>query len=110
MIASNSRNEQNLIVTNLLDQEIVYCGNRFIVYALNPDQNMDVRVMWGKEKQNVVIACGHSILNRSCRTDIGRLMLRYGGGGHSMAGTCQVPVEKWEQILNEIVTTSIMSP
>lgn len=108
MLREKSRIEQNVIITNLLDQDVIYCGNRFIVYALNPDQNMDIRIMWGKDKQNVVIACGHSILNLSSRTNIGSLMLKYGGGGHTMAGTCQVPMENWEQIHQEIVAASIM--
>jgi len=106
MILENSRIEQNVIVTNLLDQDILYCGNRFIVYALNQNQNMDVRIMWGKKRQNVVFACGHSILNRSCRTNVGRLMLSYGGGGHSMAGTCQVPFKGWENTVEEIVAAA----
>jgi nanoRNase/pAp phosphatase (c-di-AMP/oligoRNAs hydrolase) len=30
-------------------------------------------------------------------------MLRYGGGGHLAAGTCQVPHEDSERVLAEIV-------
>ncbi len=93
----------NVIVTNLLNEETIYAGNRFLVYALFPDQNIEVRVMWGKDKQNVVFTCGHSILNRTSNTDVGSLMLHYGGGGHRKVGTCQVPVADWERILGEIV-------
>lgn len=103
MMKNASRVEGNVIITNLLDVETVYVGNRFIVYALFPEQNIDVRIMWGREKGNVVIACGHSIMNRSSRTNIGRLMARYGGGGHSMAGTCQVGVDEWEAVSREII-------
>lgn len=94
---------ENVIVTNLLDEETIYSGNRFMVYALNPDQNIEVRVMWGKNKQNVVFACGHSILNRTGKTNVGELMLKYGGGGHEKVGTCQVPTEGYEQVLEKIV-------
>lgn len=93
----------NVIITNLKEEETIYSGNRFLVYALFPKPNVEVRVMWGKKKQNVVFACGHSILNRTCQTNIGKLMLKYGGGGHKMVGTCQVPAENWEEKLNEIV-------
>ena len=31
-------------------------------------------------------------------------MLRYGGGGHLAAGTCQVPHDEAERVLAEIVT------
>ncbi|NQU63267.1 MAG: exopolyphosphatase [SAR324 cluster bacterium] len=104
MLKRSSEVKGNLIVTNLKAETTVHSGNRFMVYALYPEQNIDVRVMWGRDNQNVVFACGHSILNRTSKTNVGKLMLKYGGGGHHMAGTCQVPVEKWEAILKEIVT------
>ncbi|MBT6613445.1 MAG: exopolyphosphatase, partial [Deltaproteobacteria bacterium] len=105
MLRSSSRVEKKTIITNLLESETLYVGNRFIIYALFPDQNIDVRIMWGRNRENVVIACGHSILNRSSRTSIGRLMGKYGGGGHSMAGTCQVAVQDWESVSAEIIAT-----
>ena len=45
--------------------------------------------MWGREKQNTVYTVGKSILKRGNPIDIGELMLKHGGGGHSAAGTCQ---------------------
>ncbi len=53
-------------------------------------------------KQNVAIACGYSVLNRTCTVDIGQLMLEYGGGGHEMVGTCQVPYERADTVIREI--------
>lgn len=93
----------NVVVTNLMSEDVIYAGNRFLVYALFPEQNIEVRVMWGKGKQNVVFACGHSILNRTSKTDVGKLMLEYNGGGHKKVGTCQIPLKDWEQSLDEIV-------
>ena len=95
----------NTIVSNLLSEKVIYSGNRFVIYAMFPEQNVDVRVMLGRNNQNVVIACGHSILNRTCQTDIGELMLKYGGGGHKAVGTCQLPFENWKDKLDEIVET-----
>ena len=95
--------QDNVIVTNLMNEETIFAGNRFVVYALHPQQNIEVRVMWGKEKQNVVFTCGHSILNRTSKTNVGKLMLKHGGGGHEKVGTCQVPTDNWEGVLNEIV-------
>jgi nanoRNase/pAp phosphatase (c-di-AMP/oligoRNAs hydrolase) len=94
----------NVIVTNLLNEEQMYCGNRFMVFGLFPDQNIELRVQWGKNKQNVVFACGHSVLNRTSKTHVGKLMLKYDGGGHERVGTCQVEIENWEQSLEEIIT------
>jgi nanoRNase/pAp phosphatase (c-di-AMP/oligoRNAs hydrolase) len=61
--------------------------------------------MPGKQGQNTVIAVGHSVLNRSSQTDVGELMLRYGGGGHHAAGTCQVPHQHADRILAELIET-----
>jgi nanoRNase/pAp phosphatase (c-di-AMP/oligoRNAs hydrolase) len=62
-------------------------------------------VIWGKAKQNMVFTVGHSIINRSSKTDVGSLMLKHGGGGHRVVGTCQVPVTDWVRVLAELVAT-----
>ena len=95
--------DKNIIVTNLMNEEDISCGNRFMVYALYPDQNIEIRVMWGREKENVVFTCGHSIINRSSRTNVASLMLKYGGGGHEKVGTCQVIEDFWEEVLQELI-------
>lgn len=79
-----------LAVLDLRDEETIYAGNRFMIYALFPETNISCHLMWGKGKQNTVMAFGKSIFDRSNKTHIGELMLRYGGGGHAAAGTCQV--------------------
>ncbi|MBU2648925.1 exopolyphosphatase [bacterium] len=104
MMQRCSKTRKNVIVSNLLSEETIYSGNRFVIYAIFPEQNVEVRVMWGRDRQNIVFACGHSILNRTCKVNIGKLMLAYGGGGHEKVGTCQVPLEGWEKRLKEIVT------
>ena len=103
MLKKSCQVRGNVIITNLLNEETIYCGNRFYVYALYPEQNIEARVMWGKDKQNVVFTCGYSILNKTSKTNVGKLMLKYGGGGHLMVGTCQVRTEDWEWVLEEIV-------
>jgi len=103
MLAENNTVHDNVVVIDLFEQQTIYCGNRFLVYALFPDQNIEVRVMLGREGQNVVFACGHSILNRTSKTNVGKLMLEYGGGGHEQVGTCQISPEDRERVLGEIV-------
>ena len=51
----------------------------------------------------MVFSCGHSIINRSSQTNVGELMLKYGGGGHTRVGTCQIPVADWKQVRNELI-------
>jgi len=91
MVKAHTKVAGNVIVSDLRGVEPIYTGNRFLVYSLYPQQNVSLWIVDGKQKQNVSIACGYSILNRTCTADIGKLMLKYGGGGHQMVGTCQVP-------------------
>ena len=93
----------DLVVVDLRDEEIIHAGNRFMIYALYPECRVSAHLIWGKQKQNMVIAVGKSILDRTSTTDIGALMLRYGGGGHHAAGTCQVPADDAERVLCEII-------
>ncbi|CAO3372458.1 exopolyphosphatase [Azospirillum argentinense] len=93
----------NVVVIDLRREETIYAGNRFMIYAMYPESNVSIHVLWGLKQQNTVLACGKSIINRSSRTNIGPLMLEYGGGGHEAAGTCQVDNDKAETVLEEIV-------
>jgi nanoRNase/pAp phosphatase (c-di-AMP/oligoRNAs hydrolase) len=93
----------DLVVVDLRNEETIHAGNRFMIYALFPQCRVSAHLIWGKQKQNMVIAVGKSILDRTSTTDIGGLMLQYGGGGHHAAGTCQVPVEEAERVLGEII-------
>ena len=92
-----------VVVLDLRKEDPIYPGNRFMIYALFPDANVSIHVMWGVQKQNTVLAIGKSILNRSSKTDIGPLCLKYGGGGHAAAGTCQIANDKADQVLKEVV-------
>jgi nanoRNase/pAp phosphatase (c-di-AMP/oligoRNAs hydrolase) len=93
----------NLVVLDLREDEVIHPTNRFMIYALRPECNMSIHVLWGLKRQNTVFAMGKSIVDRSSRTDVGTLMLSYGGGGHEAAGTCQVPTEDAETVLGELV-------
>lgn len=94
---------KNLAVLDLRDEETIWATNRFMIYALFPQCNISIHVLWGVQKQNTVFATGKSILDRSSRTDIGSLMLDYDGGGHEAAGTCQVANEKAAEILATLI-------
>jgi nanoRNase/pAp phosphatase (c-di-AMP/oligoRNAs hydrolase) len=93
----------NLVVLDLREEKTIYAGNRFLIYALFPETNISIHVLWGLKNQNTVFATGKSILNRSSKTNIGTLMLEYGGGGHENAGTCQVSNDMAEDVLGALV-------
>ena len=94
---------KNCVVLDLRNEEDIYVGNRFMIYAIYPECNISIHVLWGLKKQNTVFATGKSILNKTSKTNIGPLMLEYGGGGHENAGTCQVANDKAEDELLAII-------
>jgi nanoRNase/pAp phosphatase (c-di-AMP/oligoRNAs hydrolase) len=93
----------NLVVLDLRNEEVIHAGNRFIIYAIFPECNISIHVIWGREKLNTVFATGKSIFDRSSKTSVGKLMLKYGGGGHSAAGTCQVSNDMAEEVLEKLI-------
>ena len=93
----------NLAVLDLRNEETIWATNRFMIYALFPQTNISIHVMWGLQKQNTVFATGKSILDRSSKTNVGELMLQYGGGGHQAAGTCQVANDQAESTLATLI-------
>lgn len=101
-LQERSRLDKHLVTIDLRDEETIYAGNRFVVYAMFPQASISMHVMWGKAKQNVVFAIGKSILNRTSKTHVGNLCLKHGGGGHEAAGTCQVATERADTALAEL--------
>ena len=95
---------QNLVVLDLRHEETIYAGNRFMIYALYPECNISIHVLWGFQKQNVVFAVGNSILDRSSKTNIGELMFDYNGGGHANAGTCQIEITKADKVQEKLIS------
>jgi nanoRNase/pAp phosphatase (c-di-AMP/oligoRNAs hydrolase) len=95
--------DDDVVVVDLRDEHIIYAGNRFMVYALYPQTRVSIHALWGRDKQNTVFAVGKSIADRTSPVDIGSIMLKYGGGGHLAAGTCQVDNNDAERVLPELI-------
>jgi len=93
----------DVVVVDLRNEETIFAGNRFMVYALFPDARVSIHVLWGKDKLNTVFAAGKSIVDRTSPVDIGSVMLGYGGGGHLAAGTCQVDIADAERVRAELI-------
>ncbi len=94
---------KNLVILDLRDEDTIWAANRFLIYALYPETNISIHVMWGLKKQNTVFAIGKSIFDRGSKTNVGDLCLKYGGGGHMAAGTCQVPNDQSEKTLGDLI-------
>lgn len=92
-----------LVVLDLRNEDVIWCTNRFMIYALFPQCMLSMHVLWGLKQQNTVFAVGKSILDRSSKINVGEIMLAHGGGGHLAAGTCQVPNDQAESTRKELI-------
>ena len=100
-----ARVHNNLVLVDLRKEANVWACNRFMVYALFPEINISMHVIADPIKRNTLFAVGKSILNRTSKTNVGALMLEYGGGGHEAAGTCQVSNDQADAVLAKLVAT-----
>ena len=103
MVTAHTTVDGNVIITDLRGVDTIFTGNRFLVYSLYPEQNISLWIVDGRDKLNAPIAVGHSILNRTSKTNVGELMLKNGGGGHPQVGTCQVDYADADRVIAEIV-------
>ncbi len=92
-----------VVVLDLREEEIIHAGNRFMIYALYPETQISIHVTWGFQKQNTAVMIGKSIVNKGSQADIGAICLKYGGGGHKNAGTCQLDNDKVDGELPAII-------
>lgn len=100
-----SHQDGNVVITDLRDLEHVPVGNRFLIYALYPQVNVSVRLQWGPQKKFPIMTVGHSIFNRTCKTNVGEMAARYGGGGHRGAGSIPLmddPDQQIQMIVGEL--------
>ncbi|HET9028681.1 MAG TPA: exopolyphosphatase [Candidatus Aquilonibacter sp.] len=100
-----SRQDGNVVITDVRGLRELPSGNRFLIYDLFPESNVSLRIADGRNNEFVSIQVGHSILNRTCKTSVGDMLALYGGGGHQGAGTCQVAPSDAERVLGEVIET-----
>jgi nanoRNase/pAp phosphatase (c-di-AMP/oligoRNAs hydrolase) len=99
-----------LVMLDLRGEETIFAGNRFVIYALFPECDISVHVLWGLKQQNTVFAIGKSILDRASPVDVGALCAAYGGGGHEAAGTCQIANADAERVRLELIAALDRDP
>ena len=101
MVAAHTETYGNLLVSDLRGVDPIYTGNRFMIYSLYPDQNISVWITSGKGGEGMACAIGYSILNKTATLDVGKLCLKYNGGGHKKVGTCQFKDEASMKVMLE---------
>ena len=103
MVKKHAKVVGNALFVDLRGVDPICAGNRFLIYTLFPDQNISLWIVDGRNKVNVAVTVGYSIINRSATVDVGSLMLSYGGGGHHQVGTCQVAYAEADRVIEEIL-------
>jgi len=98
----NARRQENLLIVDFRNEPMIYACNRFMVYALFPEINISLYMLRSHRPGFIEVAVGKSIVNRTSGTDVGHLLLEYGGGGHEAAGTCQVPEAEADRVVAEL--------
>ena len=92
-----------VVILDLRKEETIYAGNRFYIYSIFPDCAYSVHIVNGRN-DNTPVMIGKSIFNDTGRADIGAICLKYGGGGHRNAGTCQLKNSEVEASLPDIIS------
>jgi hypothetical protein len=94
----------NVIYADLRGIVKIPDGNRFLVFTLFPEGNIQVKVSDDSQRSNTTaISVGYNIFNPTSKVNVGELLQRYGGGGHKVVGSCRVPNDQAEQAITEIV-------
>jgi len=94
----------NVIYCDLRGIEEIPEGNRFLIFTLFPQGNIQVKVAYDTQRENTTaISVGYNIFNPTSQVNVGELLKRYGGGGHKVVGSSRVPNDKAEQAIGEIV-------
>ena len=103
MVKAHTRTVGNVIISDLRNVDPIYTGNRFLIYSMYPEQNISAWIVNGKGGVGCSAAVGYSIINKTCKVDVGHLMLKYNGGGHEKVGTCRFSDDNMETDLPKML-------
>jgi len=94
----------NVIYCDLRGVKEIPDGNRFLVFTLFPQGNIQVKVADDPQRENTTaISVGYNIFNPTSQVNVGELLTKYGGGGHRVVGSSRVPNDRADQAIREIL-------
>jgi oligoribonuclease NrnB/cAMP/cGMP phosphodiesterase (DHH superfamily) len=103
-LEENTRLEKNVSITDFRHFSKTPVGNRFLVYSLFPDSNVNIKIRLDEENREMIIVnAGHSIFNPGCNVNVGLLLAEYGGGGHPGAASARFPISKADEYIPQII-------
>ncbi len=96
---------KNVIYVDLRGIKEIPDGNRFLIFTLFPQGNIQVKVAHDSQRENTTaISVGYNIFNPTSSVNVGELLKNYGGGGHKVVGSSRVPNDKAESAIAEILS------
>lgn len=92
-ILSHSTLNGTLLITDFREvDDRSWIANRFLPFALFEQSNLQIQLTRDRlNPAQIKISLGKSILNRSSKLHVGRLLKTVGGGGHEGAGSTRIP-------------------
>ncbi len=104
LLEKHTRVTHHVSITDFRELDRTPHGNRFMVYSLLPETNVNVRILDSEvEKDAVIVKVGHSIFKRTCKVNVGKMLSDFGGGGHRGAGSCSLPRNDADRSIEAIV-------
>ncbi len=104
ILLARAEQRKNVIYVDLRGIQEIPDGNRFLIFTLFPQANIQVKVTHDSQRENTTaISVGYNIFNPTSNVNVGELLKNYGGGGHKVVGSSRVPNDKAEQAIEEIL-------
>ena len=104
ILKENTRVKEHVSITDYRSFNETPTGNRFLVYSMFPETVVSVTIRYDdKDKKRLAVSVGHSIFNRNCKVNVGRMLTAFGGGGHRAAASCRFDAEKADDYIPKII-------
>ena len=108
LLEKHTHVERQVSITDFRSLDRTPRGNRFMVYSLYPNTNVNACILYSEaDRDRVMVKIGHSIFNKTCRVNAGKMLSEFGGGGHHGAGSCSFPVEDADKNIRIIVDSLV---
>ncbi|MFH1977282.1 MAG: exopolyphosphatase [Pseudomonadota bacterium] len=108
VLIENTVSNKHVSITDLRSYENAPEGNRFLVYTLFSEAVASVSIRYDDPgRQSISVSVGHNMFNPKCKVNVGKMLSKFGGGGHKGAGACRFLASKAGEYIPQIISTLI---
>jgi len=110
LLLAHTQMHQHVSVTDFRMFNQTPSGNRFLVFSMLPESVVNVKIHHhDDDPEKIVVHLGHSIFNRNCRVNVGKLLAGFEGGGHRGAGATTFSAEKADDYIPKILDALVQN-